>query len=228
MNASGHPIGTAITRIGTTPVRRRGLLAGLATIPLLILAATSTLKWPLAPARAAKRDPEPLRIFPGLAEGFYRAGGHVYYLDEHSATWAPRNLDETLLTPFVPGDIPALLHNLRRRHWAWAVEHAALRRLDTDRPFAIALLSQALRHDPAANPRLCDLLALILARTAPYRLDSLLALADPAATRSTAIAARIAKWRTPSWLSGHGDTGNLIWRSPGTGGALFTARIARR
>lgn len=234
MSAVVHPLDTAETQTGDALVGRRGLLAGLAAIPVLILAADAGISWaPNTPARRQKIDPEPLRRFPGLAEGFYRAGRHVYYLDEYSATWAPPGLVATDLSSIeesmTPQGVSELLADLRRRRWAWAVEHSALRRLESNRPLAVTLLTEAL-SDPktlaASGLRLADLFALILLNTAPYRLEPLLTLASPAALHSRPIADRLAKWRSPTWTAAQRE--NPDWRSPGTDSAPFTARIARR
>lgn len=214
-----HPAGIEAAS-GVLPLRRRELLVGLAALPLLLLAADT----PPLPLRRTRIEPEPLRHFPGLAEGFHRAGRHVYYLDEFALTWAPLSLDAADLAPaqtLTPQVVSDLLPDLRARHWAWAVEHAALRRLDSDRPLAIALLSAAIAHNPVL--RLCDLLALLLARTAPYRLDALFAAIG---TPNAQLAARIAKWRTPAWLAG--PPPEPVWGSPGTDGRPFTVRIASR
>lgn len=128
-----------------------------------------------APARRRRRlEPEPLQVFPALAEGFHRSGRDVYYIDEQHRAWAPPGLSGSQLTPIDPlaeADLHSILQRLRKRHWPWTIEHAVLRRLATDRPLAEALLAAALDIDrarPAPSNRRLHALAAALA--APRRI----------------------------------------------------------
>lgn len=134
-------------------LKRRQVLAGFVATGAALFATTARP----SPSRRSSRsrgDPEPLRQFPGFAEGFYTDGTHVYYIDETGRGWAPRHLEPARLVPVVLAiaDLGELLERLRRRHWAWIVEHAVLMRLTDDRPLARRLLASALAHD-AAMPR---------------------------------------------------------------------------
>ncbi len=133
-------------------IGRRQMLAGMAAAGALAL----TLPAAAAPRRGGETgDPEPLQRFPGLSEGFYRLGDTVLYVDARHAAWAPRNLDPARLAPIdlTAADIGELVKKLRKRRFVFAVEHAVLKRLYTDRPLALALLGAALALDrgPAAT-----------------------------------------------------------------------------
>jgi hypothetical protein len=158
-------------------IKRRQMLQGFVATGALLLA---------APARAATRrgravtDPEPLQHFAGFAEGFYGAGEHVYYIDEQQMGWAPPNLDRSQLAPATleptgRWSLLSLLTRLRKRRWAWTVEHAVLLRLRTDRALAADLLATALdidRQSPSPSAARLHHLQLALddaSRTRPWR-----------------------------------------------------------
>lgn len=157
-------------------VGRRQLLAGLVATGAVALVAPASSSSATAFARPHPRrriEPEPLQFFPDLSEGFHRLGSDVYYVDEGHMAWAPGGLVGHRLVPIEPlaeAGLHLVLRQLRKRHWAWTVEHAVLRRLATDRPLAIALLKAALDIDrarPAHSSR--RLYALAAALGAPRR-----------------------------------------------------------
>lgn len=125
-------------------IGRRQLLQG--------FAATSALLFAAVPSQGAARplrmksDPEPLLRFSGFSEGFYRAGESVYYIDEQQMGWAPRSLDRSRLEPIAldGAGLPVVLALLRKRHWAWAIEHAVLLRLEREPALAHNLLAAAI------------------------------------------------------------------------------------
>jgi hypothetical protein len=145
------------------------MLAGMAAAGALAL----TLPVSAAPPRAGvKGDPEPLQHLPGLPEGFYRLGGTVLYVDARHMAWAPRQLDPARLSPIDLSitDLGELARKLRKRRFVFAVEHAVLKRLYTDRPLALALLSAALAVNCGpAVARLRHLTAAIASNRAVWR-----------------------------------------------------------
>jgi hypothetical protein len=139
-------------------IKRRQVLAGAVAAGALALAGPSMAR-PRDPHHRLKGDPEPLQQF-GLPEGFYGHRGYVYYVDAAGAAWAPRGLDPHRLVPLDPSTDPAeLLTHLRRRHWAWAVEHAVLKRLHAEPALAKALLATALAFERPSALRLRHLSA---------------------------------------------------------------------
>jgi hypothetical protein len=124
-------------------IGRREVLAGIAAAGAVALGA------PVRAARPAgdpKGDPEPLQHFPGLREGFYRLGGTVLYVDGQHLGFAPRGVDPSRLVPLEleTTTLSQIMQKLRKRRFVFTVEHAVLRRLYTDRPLALALLTAAL------------------------------------------------------------------------------------
>lgn len=155
---------------------RRQLLKVLAATGAMALAAPADPGRAAAfsrPQRRRRIEPEPLRFFPGLDEGFHRLGSDVHYIDGRHMAWAPRGLAGDRLVPVEPlagADLHLVLRQLRKRHWAWAVEHAVLERIATDRPLAEALLAAALDIDRARPARSSRRLhALEAALAAPRR-----------------------------------------------------------
>lgn len=158
-------------------VGRRQLLAGLVATGATALVAPpgfAARAADLSPPRHRRRmEPEPLRSFPALGEGFHRLDGDVYYIDERHMAWAPPGLCGDRLAPVGPlaeADLHLLLRQLRKRHWAWTIEHAVLRRVATDRPLASALLAAALDIDrarPAPSSRRLHALAAALGAPRP-------------------------------------------------------------
>lgn len=171
---------------------RRQVLQGLAASGAMALAAPAGSVRGAAFSRARRRiEPEPLQFFSGLDEGFHRLGSDVYYVDGQHMAWAPRGLAGDRLMrvePLAGADLHLMLRQLRKRHWAWAVEHAVLGRIATDRPLAQALLAAALDFDRARPAPSCRRLhALEAALAAPRR-----ALWRSAGTDGKAFATRLA------------------------------------
>jgi hypothetical protein len=152
-------------------VGRRELLLGLVATGATALAAGRALAG--APFRGRRRriEPEPLQHFPGLGEGFHRLGRDIHYIDERGMAWAPAGSARHRFVPIEPlaaAALPPLLRDLRKRHWAWAVEHAVLRRLASEPALAAALLTAALEIDrarPAPSSRRLHALQAALAGT---------------------------------------------------------------
>ena len=156
-------------------VGRRQLLAGLVATGATALAARSFAGPTLVPwlTRGSRIDPEPLQLFPGLGEGFYRLDRHVYYIDEQHKAWAPIGIAGDRLEPIAPlvaAALPLVLRQLRKRHWAWTVEHAVVRLLPTDRALAASMLAAAIDIDrarPALSSRRLYALDAALAEESP-------------------------------------------------------------
>jgi hypothetical protein len=144
-------------------IGRRDVLAGIAAAGALALAGAEPAR-AARPAGGLKGDPEPLQYFRGLREGFYGLGETVLYVDGQHLGFAPRGLDPSRLVPLElqTADLTALMQKLRKRRFVFAVEHAVLRRLYTDRPLALALLTAALAAQSSpATARLRHLRAAI-------------------------------------------------------------------
>jgi hypothetical protein len=215
-------------------IGRRQMLAGVAATGAVMLAGTA-IGMPIASAVRAKEDPEPLQHFPDFAEGFYAHGTSVIYIDERHAGWAPRNVDAAALEfiDLATVDLMQVVTRLRRRHWVWAIEHAALLRLDHDRPLAHRLLRAAIEHDldaaDCAGPalRLYDLTAAVLAHAPSTELQVFVASVADRAASSAPLTGRVRKWCSPEWLARADQQLCAVnWRAATTSGNVFSTRLS--
>lgn len=186
-------------------------------------------------ARFGKGDPEPLQLFPHLSEGFHRTGAHVVYVDERHAAWAPRGIDASGLAPvpLASADVAEVVARLRRRHWVWAVEHAALVQLDSDRPLALRLLEAAIDHDlkspdrVGAALRLYDLTAAVLSHAPAAELAAFAARLGHVAQVHPVLAQRLEKWRSPQWRTRVAQQlSAATWRAAASDGSTVSIRLA--
>ncbi|MEO6395666.1 MAG: hypothetical protein ABIO40_07115 [Devosia sp.] len=186
---------------------------------------------PLLPA--ARAAAPALRAVPGLAEGFYALGnGRIAYVDEHgfSLLSAGSEPEPRGRQPLSAGsDFDGLVARLLKQRQVWAIEHAAVLRLATERQVALLLLRAAIRADlvsaaPAtAALRLYDLGALVSGPALGELCSDISAcgmLPDP-------LRLRLERWQDPMSGWNRKRIVGAHWKSAASDGSVLVTPIGR-